>query len=300
MPLIHTKWQQGDYHQTGHPRQQTSYNKFCPTGCYAGCGAVAMAQILNYWKWDVNQTGSNTFDGQTVNFGNYTSYCWENMPLDYANDFNSKLIYHAGVSCNTDYCKSGSASLSLLENVLYGFKNYWGMSPNAEIKRRLWIMIPTWSNRLKEELNSGRPIFYAGGEHSWVIDGYSEIGFHCNWGSFDGIYDNYYYLGDFNLPGVDYNSEEYAIFNLQPATSVINNLLGPDIVTSTPVTYYIQNIADCKYATWVITPNLQNVYGSNHWTVVKAIGNGVGWIDGTYVLDGVIHNAPRKYVTCVP
>ena len=46
-------------------------------------------------------TGSNTYDGQTANFGG-TTYCWINMSQSSANSYNSLLIYHAGVSCNTN------------------------------------------------------------------------------------------------------------------------------------------------------------------------------------------------------
>jgi hypothetical protein len=138
-----------------------------------------------------------------------------------------------------------------------------------------------------------------------VIDGYnSNNQFHCNWGLYDGLYDDYFSLGGFN-PGPDgqernYNNNEWAIFNLYPATNVIYNVSGPDVLTSQNVTFTIQNIADCMYASWSYTPNIQAVYQSNHWISVKAVSGGVGWLDATYILDGQIHNAPRKYVTCLP
>lgn len=63
-PLISTTWNQGDtsYYQS------STYNRFCPDGCLAGCTAVAMAQILNFWNDEVAQTGSNTNEGVTINF----------------------------------------------------------------------------------------------------------------------------------------------------------------------------------------------------------------------------------------
>lgn len=285
-PLINTVWQQGDY-------SNTSYNRFCPTHCKAGCCAVAMAQVLNHWKWDIDQTGSNTHGGQTVNFGNYQSYCWDNMWPTGPNDFNSTLIYHAGVSCNTDYCENGYASRATMDNVLFGFENYWGMSYAAELKRRYWIMIPSWKSRLKSDLDQNRPVVYAGGEHAWVIDGYdSDDKFHCNWGAFDGFYDDYYSLGNFNPYGQNYNSKEEAIFKLSPASGIPGIVIGPETLTGQSTTYSLDNIADCEYATWSNTQNIQAVYGSNHWISVKAISGGIGWLDASYVIDGVTYYAP--------
>jgi hypothetical protein len=154
---------------------------------------------------------------------------------------------------------------------------------------------------LKEELDNNRPIVYAGGAHVWVIDGYNQDDhFHCNWGIFDGDYDEYYSLGNFNPNGEDYNGDEAAIFDLYPSTPVLNNVIGSDVLTNQGTRYDIENIADCKNATWNLSPNIQAVYGGDYWIAVKAIGNGIGWLDATYILDGQIRNAPRKYVTCTP
>ena len=43
--MLQTKW-----------GQIGGYNQFCPSNCYAGCTAVAMAQILKYWACRINPT----------------------------------------------------------------------------------------------------------------------------------------------------------------------------------------------------------------------------------------------------
>lgn len=59
--LVETSWGQGDKNSL------TDYNKYCPvdpnTGkrCIAGCTAVAMAQILHYWKCRVFPDGTSGF-----------------------------------------------------------------------------------------------------------------------------------------------------------------------------------------------------------------------------------------------
>lgn len=293
---LDTKWQQGVIG----PNQSSSYNRFCPTNCLAGCVAVAMAQILYFWKWDVNQQGIHTYDGHTINF-DFQSYCYDDMNLTVSDVNNSRLIYHAGVSCNTNYCGLGNQSGATVSNARTAFVEHWGMSSAAYTKQRYWIQIPSWKSRLMGSLDHGQPILYGGGAHAWVINGYDDDDkFHCIWGAFDGDLDNYYSLGGFEPNGNDYNSDEIAIFDIHPATPVIYEITGPDVVTGTSETFYIENIADCKYAYWEITPNLQAVYGSNHWYAVKAISGGIGWLDAYYVLNGQKHYAPRKYVTCLP
>ncbi len=300
-PILSTEWQQGDYHQSQPvPYQDADYNRDCPDGCLAGCGAVAMAQVLYHWKWDVNQSGSNTFDGETVNFGN-SYHCYGMMNEGYSDAHNSKLIYQAGVSCNTNYCANGYISGTSLANIVSGFITYWGMNPGAHTTRRLWIMIPSWKNRLKDELDSDRPVVYAGGDHFWVIDGYnSSNNFHCNWGLWDGIYDDYFSLGDFTPFDRDYDSNEWAIFDLYPATTLAYAVSGPETLTGQSTQYDILNTADCIFPTWTVTPNIQVVYGGYGYLTVKAISGGIGWLDAKYVIDGVTYWAPRKYVTCLP
>lgn len=48
-------------------------------------------------------------DGLFVNFGAET-YNWGDMDPSFADEDNAKLIYHAGVSCKTNYGANGSSS----------------------------------------------------------------------------------------------------------------------------------------------------------------------------------------------
>ncbi|MDP3912515.1 MAG: C10 family peptidase [Bacteroidota bacterium] len=101
--LIFTSWAQGN-----------GFNQFCPNGDPAGCTAMAMAQILNYWNCRINPTGSVSYDGidyagASANFGE-TYYNWQNMDPGYSDSDNALLIFHAGVSCQTHYTQGGSSS----------------------------------------------------------------------------------------------------------------------------------------------------------------------------------------------
>lgn len=210
--LVHTNW-----------NQINGFNQFCPTGCKAGCIAVAMAQILHYWTCRIDPNGGLSYDGVSADFEN-TLYYWSNMDPDHADTNNAKLIYHAGVSCYTIYGSNSSWSIpSWARN---GFVNYWGIDENAEVKLHATHLL-TWKDMLIDEIENERPILYSGsktpisGGHSWIIDGYiNQVDlFHCNWG-WGGDYNDWYSLGDFNPPDPDlgpYNQNESAIFNVEPA-----------------------------------------------------------------------------------
>ena len=78
-PLLQTTWDQGCY-----------YNQFCPEdslgSCghvWAGCVAVAMAQVVRYWEWPNHGLNSHSYTCDygtlSVNFG-ATTYNYNNMP----------------------------------------------------------------------------------------------------------------------------------------------------------------------------------------------------------------------------
>ncbi len=136
-PLIQTKWD-----------QDKPYNKLCPgTGtnkAYTGCVATAMAQVMKYWEWPANGTGSHSYKPLDVNepydfwgnpnystrypdtvsadFGN-TVYAWENMQNSYASltpayqqNAVATLMFHCGVATEMMYgndADGGSGTFTL-------------------------------------------------------------------------------------------------------------------------------------------------------------------------------------------
>ena len=124
-PLIQTQWD-----------QDAPYYNLCPgTGsnkAYTGCVATAMAQVMKYWEWPVQGTGShsyrpldvnnpyNEYTGQpnyssrytstlSANFGQ-TTYDWAHMLNSYSGTYTSTqatavatLMYHCGVATEMMY-----------------------------------------------------------------------------------------------------------------------------------------------------------------------------------------------------
>jgi hypothetical protein len=238
-PLVQSTWNQSPF-----------YNAMCPGGTGAnqavtGCVATAMAQIMRYWNYPTTGTGSSSYcdctaQGYSDNYGtlsaNYgaTTYNWANMPLNIgsSNADVALLNFHCGVSVDMDYDPAGSGAYVITaENPICAqnsYVTYFKYDPTT-IKGlvRSNYTDTAWTNLLKNDLNIGRPIQYAGDDpvqgdgHTWVCDGYDQNDFfHMNWGW--GGDDNGYFLinnllttnGGFN-PSADHE----AIFGIVPMTT---------------------------------------------------------------------------------
>ncbi len=248
-PLLTTTWGQGT-------NAGNTYNSLCPhsgsTYTYAGCTAVATAQVMKYWNHPATGRGSHSYSHQTwgtlsANFGS-TNYAWTSMPNSITSSSSATqktavatLIYHVGVAVEMDYGTSGSGAATTnygsistpsAENALQSFFKYScsthslskGNFTNAE-----WIAL------LKGELDAStpRPILYSGFDasyqsgHAFVLDGYNTSSqFHINWG-WSSSYDGYFTMGALNPTGSgtggnqsnNYSYNNSAVIGIKPAAS---------------------------------------------------------------------------------
>ena len=152
-PLIQTQWD-----------QDAPYYNLCPgTGsnkAYTGCVATAMAQVMKYWEWPVQGTGShsyrpldvnnpyNEYTGQpnyssrytstlTADIGN-TTYDWAHMLDSYTGTYTNTqatavatLMYHCGVATEMMYGNDADGG-SGTYTVNYGDWN-WGITTTDEM-----------------------------------------------------------------------------------------------------------------------------------------------------------------------
>ena len=142
-PLILTKWD-----------QLAPYNNLCPiydgtNPSATGCVATATAQIMNYWQYPAQGTGSKSYTSATrgfqlsVNFSN-SVYRWNSMLNEYSYNDNTgyheltepttsqksavaKLMSDVGVACEMDYAansdgESGSNIIYALFRINYYIK----------------------------------------------------------------------------------------------------------------------------------------------------------------------------------
>ena len=241
-PLIRTKW-----------NQKPPVNTLCPADtagpgghCVTGCGAIAIAQIMNYWEHPVRGTGSFSYTPtshpeygvQSANFGE-TVYDWDNMRNVYALEYSdvealavATLVYHAAVSVRMTFTPNASyTNPSRFKNAL---TTYFDYSTDIVLREKADYTDAQWISMLKNDLDAQRPIIYRGCDsvsaatagdegyaHIFNCDGYDEYNlFHFNWGH-KGNYDGYYAI-DALYPEHEWNYGNRAIFNCHPNTPSIN------------------------------------------------------------------------------
>jgi len=321
-PLISTKWSQRSY-----------YNNLCPadadiscTGSLnghvpAGCVAVAMAQIMKYWKYPVTNNPITGYDdplsyyddGTSITYGwipdvGETTYDWDNMPdiIDIAAspdpeqiDAVSTLIYHCGVAVQMNYGppSKGSGAGSSIN----AFKDYFKYSPDIQdIDRSNYDNDEDWVNILKNELDNNRPVYYSGyqndewdGGHAFVCDGYQDIEpyFHFNFGFGGGGGDAYYYLNDLTPGSRNFNYKQWAIIGITksalPLFDVDGN--GYNIVEIGSQVWMAENLKTTKYNDGTLIPN---VTGNTAWAGLNTdaycwYNNDAATYKGTY---GALYN----------
>ena len=230
-PLLTTEW-----------GQSPVYNDMCPVieenHCKAGCVATAMSQIMRYWGYPQQGTGSHSYTHESLgpisaNFA--TTYGWANMPNTVSaassqaeKDAVAKLVFHCGVSVDMDYGAGSSSAYS--SSVPDAMNQYFGYRQSAYEDKSDYTD-SEWIQMLKDEINAGRPVYYSGrgegGGHAFVCDGYdSEDEFHFNWG-WRGSYNGYFAMGNLRPKGSgtggnsdnNYSEQNHAIFGLEPLAS---------------------------------------------------------------------------------
>lgn len=214
--------------------QGKPFNNYCPENSAAGCVATAMSIVMRYHNWPLQGEGSHEYtwygsNGSVTLAGNFgvTSYDWENMPLDYENyteeqgEAVAQLIYHAGISVDMYY--GYSASGASIGDVKSALTNYFRYNSRTLLIEADNYTQDEWLLRLKQEIDEGRPLLYAGTSektqtgHAFVVDGYQGDLLHINWG-WNGFYNGFFALG-YLTPGDGmggYNSEQVAIVNIKP------------------------------------------------------------------------------------
>ena len=222
-PLISSKWGQvrtNDYECPGFNSliPQVSADCGCER-CSAGCVAVAMAQIMNYWKYPESGL-SEDFDWCHMPDALY-KYTASELRPDFENEriAIAALLKDCGETASLSYCSSRCASSSTLGHATHAYLNHYAYS-NALQHQYRWLT-SNWKSRLRQSLDMGCPVLYGGQSstsgHAFVCDGYQqEDFFHFNWG-WNGSYNAYYYInGSGDESEIDYDGFQEAVFFLYP------------------------------------------------------------------------------------
>lgn len=230
-PLTTSRWGQ-KYPNMGGDNID-AYNYYIPAGgtCLhqiAGCVAVAMGQLMYYWKYPVwNDKRVQQFDW--CNMSDSLIYNSENYEAN--RNAIAFLLYDCGLMANMNYgcevslSKNSFAASALNNKYNFDYPDQLGYKSRNGNES-------DWTNMIKNDLDNGYPVIYGGGYldsisfkysgHTFICDGYNDLGlFHFNWG-WNGDYndpDNYYNLDELDPYGLgDYNYKYYqnAIFGVHP------------------------------------------------------------------------------------
>jgi hypothetical protein len=211
-PMLSTNWNQG-----------CGYNSLCPEDSggpcghvYTGCVATAMAQVMRYMEHPAGGNGSQCYTtsayGELCVDFSQANYDYSAMPNNSGNEDVAELMYHCGVSVYMNYSPSGSGAYS--HNVVRAWKDFFGYKNHLRVRKNNYEE-DDWLRIIRNEIDEGRPIYYAGfsstSGHAFVFDGYQGSNhFHINWG-WGGSYNGYFYIDDLTPGGSNFTNNQEAI-----------------------------------------------------------------------------------------
>lgn len=196
------------------------YNRFCPTnenkGCghsLAGCGAVAMGQLMCYWGWpnqaEISDTITNEFFclcGIPSTSKSTHYYDWKYMPARMTNltdlyqvDNIAKLLRDCGYAAQTLYYAIGS--IAMMEKIDIAMRETFHYHATFVIDNSNLDV----ASMIKNDIDARRPVMSQSWNsnhedhtpHTFLIDGYTNDDmFHINFGwggKDDGWYDVGFY-----------------------------------------------------------------------------------------------------------
>ena len=203
-----------------------------------GCGPLAMAQYLYFYKFPKHGMGE---DSVTVKYdeGEVTlhvdfeqaNYDWNNMIDDYQGEYTyeqgravAELCYHCGVASKTTWNRLGGGinDQRITEAVIQRF-NY---NDTAHYIPRTRYDEPTWMEMIYGMLSSGNPVLYSAKDlnlelgiiagHNFILDGYDENGLvHVNWGWY-GLENGYFDIALLNVQQYTYDDWQAMYVGLYP------------------------------------------------------------------------------------
>lgn len=242
-PLCVTKWGYSD-----------PYNRYTPIideqRTPPGCVAIAMAQIMNFYRYP--EVGHSSISYRLTTTNETLSYNFDENPIDWDNinpimsypvleaakDAVARLLYMCGMSVRMKYSLTGSSSS--LTKAQSAFIDIFDYSYETRILDRAWYTNEEWEDIVYNELYNNRPVFYTGvsqqsGGHAFICDGYNNGYFHINWG-WGGEYDGYFLLStlDARRNSVGFARNEKIMIGIQPKLDNPNMIpifsFGGDVV----------------------------------------------------------------------
>lgn len=245
-PLLSCTWDQG-----------AGWNQFCPADgagpggrVWAGCVAVSMAQVMHYWQQPWHGYGSH---GYMSDYGwleadfSAATYDWNLIQANVPTEEAAELLYHCGIAVDMMYSPDGSGAYVGWGNpcALSAMRNNFGFLPSAQYVEKDDFSWAGWRNRLRQDLDAGRPILHCGygsGGHAFNVDGWRDDDyFHLNWG-WGGSFNGWFLIDALSPGGSDFSQGQGAVVNLVPvelqaAPQIVHPLNNDEDVDCTPTLF---------------------------------------------------------------
>jgi hypothetical protein len=280
-PLIHTTWNQGCYYNSYFPEDSTA-----PCGhLYTGCVATAMGQIMKFYNFPKNGTGSYGYNSSygyvSADFEN-TEYGWTTMNFHLTDEDSTvaQLLFHCAIGIHSQFFPNGTGAYDF--DVRDALVDYFNYSENAHFYWR--DSYPgDWKAMLRAELDEGRPLIYGGADsqtnagHTLVCDGYQDTSFfHFNWG-WNGAYNGYFYLDSLIAGNNYFDFQHDAVVGIRPDLE--------NIIIYPPLNIQVSALSSVVTVTWLapeLPSNLEllgyNVF-RNGVIINQEITTGLSFID---------------------
>ena len=302
-PLLKTQWYQLEPYWNDTPPYDGANPDWKGQPSPTGCGATAMAMVMNYYQWpkeacteipayDLTTAHENVEKVWHIDALPPTTFDWDNMLDNYVTpegiigtpeqqEAVAKLMRYCGQGIRMKY--SPLESTAYLQSFVEALVKYFGYQNTAQVRHRICYSIDGWEDLIYSELANGRPVLYEGYNEDWghtfVCDGYDGNGlFHINWG-WGGYLDAYFSLSVLNpydtpgtgasSSGIGFSINHEALIGLHPDKD------GTSAKTVKPLAYL-----DPEYPVSVVEPDsvlfiyyfISDSYGDEDVRVDYAIG----------------------------
>lgn len=207
--------------------QESPMNDLCPKyyyggynySTYAGCVAVALAQIMRYHQHPQQGTGSiayttDSYGLEVLSHLDEHTYDWTQILPNYLYTQPSvdqktavaQLVYDIAAACHMDFGPNASNTQDYRAGI--ALKQHFGYDASLQLIDHSQYSTAAWADVLRQEIDARRPVYLSGANvrnsesgdmvagHAFVVDGYNSKGFfHINWG-WNGTSNGFYLLTD--------------------------------------------------------------------------------------------------------
>ena len=190
-PMLSCNWAQGlPFNQQCATVTSSSTTSYCP----AGCVAIAMAQIMYYYKsaaqclaipaYTSSTLGINMAELPATTFNYSIMNDWYDKAQNNSPSAQetARLVRYCAQSVKMNFGQSSSSATSQRN----AFTCYFGFDKDAQQLARTDYTATEWEDIIYNELANGRPVYISAhktsGGHAFVCDGYTDGLYHINWG----------------------------------------------------------------------------------------------------------------------